>query len=93
MNRNFKYVVLGIIVCLSIVFIWQLYWLRGLYHTIKSETEQTVIECINTANLEEIQFRMDSLDNKPKEGKTITITQTLSDDDDDNTKKNTEKKA
>lgn len=93
MNRNFKYVVLGIIVSLSIVFIWQLYWLRGLYHTIKSETEQTVIECINTANLEEIQFRMDSLDNKPKEGKTITITQTLSDDDDDNTKKNTEKKG
>lgn len=92
MNRNFKYVVLGIIVCLSIVFIWQLYWLRGLYHTIKSETEQTVIECINTANLEEIQFRMDSLDNKPKEGKTVTITQTLSDND-DNEKKETDKKG
>lgn len=82
MNLNFKYVVLSIITCLTVIFMWQLYWLKDLYHTIKSETEQTVIECLNIANLEEIQFRMDSLDNEPKQGKTIIITQTLSDDED-----------
>lgn len=82
MKHNFKSIVIGIIICLTIVFVWQLYWLKGLYQTIKTDTEQSVIECMNTANLDEIQIRMDSLDSNPKEGKTITISQTINDNED-----------
>lgn len=82
MKQNFKYIVLGIITCLIVVFIWQLIWLKGLYNSIKADTEQTILECLERTNLDELQMRMDSLDRSPKKGSTISITQTLNDDED-----------
>lgn len=88
MNKRFVYITSTIIICLIIIFVWQLFWLKGLYQTIKTDTEQTVIESLSIANVEEIQYRMDSLEDNPKEGKTITITQTLGNEDKENIRKN-----
>lgn len=83
MKSNFKYIVIGIISILSLVFLFQLYWLGGLYRTIEQEANNTIQKCISDANMDELQFRMDSLENRPdKSEKTITIT--WEDDDNEN---------
>lgn len=86
MKSNFKYIIISIIGSLFIVFLIQLFWLKGLYNSIEIETEKNIFECLNTANSHELEFRMDSLDNlsekdRPK-GK-ISITQSLGNSDDD----------
>jgi len=73
MKSNFKYVVAGIISCLTLVFIWQLIWLTDLYNSIKEETERSVISCIEQANIEELQQRMDALDKEPNENNSISV--------------------
>jgi len=94
MKSNFKYIVAGIITCLCLVFILQVFWLKGLYGSIENESEKLVMECMEIANMDELQFRIDSLEREPKQGKTITISQSINDGEDekDETKKATERK-
>jgi signal transduction histidine kinase len=78
MNAAFKYVVTGIIAGLVLVFIWQLYWLKGLYDSIEEETVKNVISCMAIAEQDELWYRMDNLDKHPKEGGSIEISQSIS---------------
>ncbi|MDL2214830.1 HAMP domain-containing histidine kinase [Dysgonomonas sp. OttesenSCG-928-M03] len=82
MKSNFKYIVIGIITCLTLVFIWQLFWLKQLYHSIEKETENIVMECLDTSSLDELQYRIDSIESAPKDEESpssITINHTFSD--------------
>lgn len=76
MKSNFKYVIVTIIGLLSLVFICQLFWLKGLYGTIKDEQERSVISCIDIANIDELQYRVDGGDKKPK-GSSVTISKSI----------------
>jgi signal transduction histidine kinase len=73
MNTAFKYVVVGIITALVLVFAFQLFWLKGLYHSIEDETTRDIIFCIGMADQKEMQHRMDSIDKAPKRGGEISI--------------------
>lgn len=79
MKSNFKYIVIAIICSLSVVFLWQLFWLKGLYNSIKTEQETEVRKAIETANMDELQYRLDELDkSSKKENKARSITMSKS---------------
>lgn len=78
MGANFKYIVIGIICCLCIIFFFQLFWLNGLYTSIEDETKKQVLECIKKADQMELQTRLDSLNMLPDQGKMISITKDFS---------------
>lgn len=65
MKSNFIYISTIIVVCLFIVFSLQLYSLVGIYNSIDNQTERSVIECLESADLDELQHRIDSLNNIP----------------------------
>lgn len=62
MKSNFEYTVIGIIGFLFIVFLFQLFWLKGLYDTINTETEKKVLTCLENANVDDLQYRLDRLE-------------------------------
>ena len=96
MKSNFKYIVIFIIGALCIVFLVQLFWLKGLYNSIEIETEKNIFECLSIANSHELEFRMDSLDNLSGEDKPkgeISITQSLGNSDDDTENSSDSKKT
>lgn len=80
MKSNFKYIVTFIIGSLSIVFLVQLFWLKGLYNTIEAEAENTVMECLMIANVHELESRLDSIDKNTdpeKQKSEISISQSI----------------
>jgi signal transduction histidine kinase len=91
MKSNFKYVVAVIIICLSLVFIWQLFWLNNLYKSIKEDTERNVLECIEEANNDELQFRLDSLERNPSQNGAISLSLSFGKDSDSEPHKTTKK--
>jgi len=56
---KFKKIVIIILSSLVILFLFNLYYLKGLYGDIKKDTEKIVISCIEDAETEEMQRRMD----------------------------------
>ena len=95
MKTNFKYIVIFIISALCIVFLIQLFWLKGLYTSIQVETEKNIFDCVNMANSHELEFRMDSLDNSPDKKKPhgeISISQSIGDNDSEKTDTSDSKK-
>jgi len=75
MKSGFKYIVIGIIVSLSIIFLFQLFWLKGLYDSMETEVEKAVMECLEMADMDELQFRVDSLERSPNAETTISVSQ------------------
>ena len=55
---KFKWVAAIIIGSISLLFLFNLYYLVGLYGSIKVETKQTILSCIQKADLEEIYSRL-----------------------------------
>lgn len=95
MKSNFKYIVVAIIGSLSIVFIIQLFWLKGLYNTIDLETQKKIMECIDIANSYELEYRLDSMERSPQENRyrgEMSITQSVGDDKEDSDEKRMVKK-
>ena len=85
MKNSFKYVVGGIITALFLVFIWQLFWLKGLYNSIEEDVTRNVISCMETAESQELSFRTDSLDKMKTNEATLQISGSLGDKKEDNT--------
>lgn len=84
MKSNFKYIIIFIIGSLFIVFLVQLFWLKGLYTSIQVETEKNIFDCLNIANSHELEFRMDSLESSSDKDKfkgEISIAQSIGDND------------
>ena len=67
---KFKKVVIIILGSLVILFLFNMYYLKGLYGDIKKDTEKIVISCIDDADYEEIKRRID-LPAFPEEPRTI----------------------
>ena len=77
MKSNFKYIVFGIIFCLSLVFVWQIFWLKGLYNSINADIERNVLECIDIADIEEVKARIKFLEKDSTQTGTVTINQSI----------------
>lgn len=67
MRYNIKYIIISIISTLCLVFIAQLFWLSGLYRSIEAEIEKSIIECLSIANSDELEYRLDSIENTKTE--------------------------
>lgn len=57
MKLPFRIIVISIIVALTAIFGWQLYWLTGLYSSIKQETYTTIVAAIEKADVHELLCR------------------------------------
>lgn len=67
MKSNFKHIVFSIIFGLILVFIFQLFWLRSLYQTIQIETEKIVMQCMDMADSDELDWKTKYIHNMPEE--------------------------
>ena len=75
--RKFNKIVIIILGSLVILFLFNLYYLKGLYDDIKTETEKVVVSCIDGADNEEMQQRLDALPSTPGEERTISVEKTF----------------
>ena len=57
MKPSFRVVVISIIVALTAIFGWQLYWLTELYSSVKQETYTTIVAAIEKADVHELLCR------------------------------------
>ncbi|WP_321331764.1 HAMP domain-containing sensor histidine kinase [uncultured Bacteroides sp.] len=83
--HRFKYIVIIIISAIFVVFLWQLYWLRGLYDSIENETIDNVMSCIEDADNEELQYRLDMISRTSTQHRTISIDKSLTGESDSTT--------
>ena len=77
MNSNFKHIVVGIIIILCMVFVWQVFWLKGLYHSINADIERSVLECIEAADLGEMKVRINGLEKDSTTSGVVSISQSM----------------
>jgi len=84
MKNSFKYVVGGIIASLVLVFMGQLFWLKGLYNSIEEDVTRNVISCMETAETQELFFRMDSVDENGTHDSSVQISGSMSEKNEDN---------
>lgn len=57
--KHFSRIIISIIVGLAVIFIFNLFYLTGLYKSIKAETEMIVLNCIEEADIKEAVIRLD----------------------------------
>lgn len=57
--KHFSHIIISIIVGLVVIFIFNLFYLTGLYKSIKAETEMIVINCIEEADIKEAVIRLE----------------------------------
>ena len=76
---KFKKVVIIILSSLVILFLFNMYYLKGLYGDIKKDTEKTIASCVEDADYEEIKWRLD-LPAFPEEPRSIFHQFSTSDD-------------
>lgn len=57
--KHFSHIIISIIVGLVVIFIFNLFYLTGLYKSIKTETEMIVINCIEEADIKEAVIRLE----------------------------------
>lgn len=56
-----KKIIILVIVSLTCIFAYQVYWLVGLYNTQLKDTEMRIMDCMVTADIREMMARVDSL--------------------------------
>src|SRR5574344_40713 len=66
MKHSFLIITISIIAVLTIVLCWQIYWLRGLYQSIRQETYATLTSAIEISDFNEIACRMKEHDKENK---------------------------
>lgn len=57
--KHFSHIIISIIVGLVVIFIFNLFYLTGLYKSIKAEIEMIVINCIEEADIKEAVIRLE----------------------------------
>jgi len=62
MKHSFQYITISIIAALTLVLCWQIYWLHGLYQTIRQETYATITSAAEMADFNEIAYRIKKKD-------------------------------
>jgi signal transduction histidine kinase len=66
MKHSFQVITISIIVLLTLVLCGQIFWLLGLYKSIRQETYVTIMSTIETADFDEIAYRVKDIRNKDK---------------------------
>jgi len=66
MKQSFHYIITGVLLSLILVFGWQLFWLHGLYNSMQDELKREITSCLESAELLELFYRMDILENENK---------------------------
>ena len=77
MDSNFKHIVIGIIISLCVIFVWQVFWLKGLYHSINADIERSVLECIDVADMAEMRERAHVLEKDTTTHGTIVVNRSV----------------
>jgi hypothetical protein len=67
MKHSFLMITISIIAVLTLVLCWQIYWLRGLYQSIRVETCATLTTAVEMADFNEIAYRMKMWEKEKKE--------------------------
>ena len=66
MKHSFQIITVSIIAVLTLVLCWQIYWLHGLYQSIRQETTATVTSAVEMADFNELASRIKSTNRKDK---------------------------
>ncbi len=61
MRLPMKYIAMLVMVALVAVFAYQTYWLVGLYHTMRHQMEQDIVEALRSADYDEMMIRTELL--------------------------------
>jgi nitrogen-specific signal transduction histidine kinase len=69
MKHSFQIITISIIAILTIVLCWQIYWLMGLYQSIRQETYATLTSAVEMADFNELAHRIKYLNKIDKEKK------------------------
>lgn len=69
MKHSFQIITISIIAVLTVVLCWQIFWLHGLYQSIRQETYTTLTSAIEYADFNEIAFRINAWKKKNEEKK------------------------
>ena len=67
MKYSFQIITISIISALTIVLCWQIYWLHGLYQSIRQETYTTITSAVEMADFKELSVRMKDLEKRSKQ--------------------------
>lgn len=78
--REFRNVVAIIIVSISILFLFNIFYLRGLFRNMEMETQGTLYTCAERADNKEMQMRMEMISQHSKGSLSIAIDRALSSD-------------
>lgn len=70
MKHSFQIITISIIALLTIVLCWQIYWLYELYQSIRQETYATITTAVETADFNEIAYRVKDNRTRLNEAKT-----------------------
>ncbi|MEG1545151.1 MAG: hypothetical protein RR382_11630, partial [Tannerellaceae bacterium] len=72
--KGFRNVAIVIIVSLSLLFVFNIFYLKGLFDSVEADTKRVVFSCIAEADSKEVQARLDTLARYKKRERTIVVT-------------------
>lgn len=73
MKLPLKYIVILVICSLAGIFVYQAYWLTGLYRTMKQDMENTIRDAMRTSDFNEIVLRVNELQKDNVEHGSVTV--------------------
>lgn len=73
MKLPFKYIAILVIISLTGIFLYQTYWLTGLYQTMRSDMEQNIVEAMRISDYNEMMFRVNSLKKDDKDHGEVSV--------------------
>lgn len=74
MKSSFKYIILLVILSLSGIFVYQLFWINGLYHSLQQQNREYITQAIRNADHVELFSRADFISKKTNKQR-VTISQ------------------
>ena len=73
MKLPLKHIVILVICSLIGIFVYQAYWLTGLYRTMKSEMESNIRDAMRTSDFNEVVLRINDLQKDNVEHGSVTV--------------------
>lgn len=73
MKLPLKHIVILVICSLAGIFVYQAYWLTGLYRTMKQDMENTIRDAMRTSDFNEIVLRVNELQKDNVEHGSVTV--------------------
>ena len=80
MKLPFKYIALLVILSLVGIFIYQAYWLTGLYHTMHDEMERSISEAMRMSDYNEMMLRVERIKKDSTEHGEVSVSAGYKDD-------------